>query len=83
MHYFYPNAWKLLEFPALVDDLHSCSLKMSTKLFKLAFSISTQNHSHFSKISEISCAGMANFAISLLLLLIFPIIRAFLSESSE
>ena len=37
MHYFYPNAWKLLEFPALGDDLHTCSLKMSTKLFKLIF----------------------------------------------
>ena len=37
MHYFYLNAWKLLEFPALGDDLHSCSLEMSTKLFKLIF----------------------------------------------
>ena len=81
--YIYPNAWKLLEFPALGDDLRSCSLKMSTKLFKLISSISAQNHSDFSKFSENSCAGMANFAISLLLLTIFPIIRVFLSESGK
>ena len=81
--YMYPNAWKLLEFPALGDDLHNCSLKMSTKLFKLISSISAQSHSDFSEFSENSCAGMANFAISLLLLMIFPIIRVFLSESGE
>ena len=34
------------------------------------------------QILEISYAGMANFAISLLMLMIFPIIRGFLSESS-
>ena len=68
MHYIYPNAWKLLEFPALGDDLHSRIPKCLRKLFKLIFSISAQNHSNFSKFSEISCAGMANFAISLLLL---------------
>ena len=49
MHYFYPNAWKLLEFPALGDDLRSCSLKMSTKLFELISSISAQNDSNFSE----------------------------------
>ena len=27
IYYIYPNAWKLLEFPALGDDLHNCSLK--------------------------------------------------------
>ena len=72
MHYFYPNAWKLLEFPALGDDLRSCSLKMSTKLFELISSISAQNDSNFSNFSENSCACLANFAISLLLFDDFP-----------
>ena len=27
----YPNVKKMLEFPALGDDLRSCSLEMSTK----------------------------------------------------
>ena len=35
--YIYPNAWKLLEFPDLGDDLRNCSLKMSTKMFELIF----------------------------------------------
>ena len=34
------NAWKLLEFPALGDDLHICDLKLSTKLFTLIFPLS-------------------------------------------
>ena len=37
----------------------------------------------FSKFSEISCAGMAIFAISLLLLMIFLIIWVIISESRE
>ena len=40
IYYIYPNAWKLLEFPALGDNLHICNLKMSTKLFKSIFPIS-------------------------------------------
>ena len=59
---------ELLEFPALDEDLRNCDLKMSTKMYKLISSISTQNHSDFSDFSENSHAGMANFAISLLLL---------------
>ena len=47
IYYIYPNAWKLLEFPPLGDNPHICNLKMSTKLFKLIFSISAQNHSDF------------------------------------
>ena len=47
------------------------------------FSISVQKYSNFSKFSEISCAGMAIFAISLLLLMIFPSIQVILSESSK
>ena len=72
-----------LNLRALGDDLRSCSLKMSIKLFKLIFSISAQNHCEFSDFSENSCAGMAIFAISLLLLMIFLIIWVFLSESGE
>ena len=83
MHYFYPNAWKLLEFPALDEDLRSCILKYLRNCFKLVFSISAQNHSDFSESSEISCAGMASFAISLLLLTILLIIWGFPSESDE
>ena len=59
MHYFYPNAWKLLEFPALGDDL--CSLKKSTKLFKLISSISAQNHSDFSEFLENSLCWYGKF----------------------
>ena len=62
----------LLEFPAMGADLRSCILKISTKLYKLIFSISAQNHSDFSDFSENSCAGMAIFAISLLLFVEFP-----------
>ena len=64
--------WKLPEFPALVDDLHSYSLQLPTKGFKLVFSISAQKYSNCSKFSEISSTGMAIFAISLLLFDDFP-----------
>ena len=64
--------WKLFDFPALDEDLHNCDLKMSTKMYKLIFSISVQNHSDFSEFLENSCAGMAIFAISLLLFAEFP-----------
>ena len=37
IYYIYPNTWKLLEFPPLGEDIRNCSLKMSTKLFKLIF----------------------------------------------
>ena len=73
----------MLEFPAVGPDLRSCILKMSTKLYKLIFSISAHNHSDFSDFSENSCAGMAIFAISKLLLMISPIIRVILPESVE
>ena len=63
---------KLLEFPAMVDDHHGCILKCLQKMYKLIYSISVQNHSDFSDFSENSCAGMANFAISLLLVAEFP-----------
>ena len=62
----------MLEFPALGQYLRRCILKMSMKLYKLIFSISTQNHSDFSNFSENSCAGMAIFAILLLLFVEFP-----------
>ena len=73
----------LLEFPAMGADLRSCILKMSTKLYTLIFSISTQNHSDFSDFSENSCAGMAIFAISKLLLTISPNIWVILTECGE
>ena len=69
---FYFNAWKLLEFPAMVDDLRSCVLQCLRKVYKLIFSISAQNHSDFSDFSGNSCAGMAIFAISKLLFVEFP-----------
>ena len=63
---------QLLEFPALDENLRNCDLKMSTKMYKLIYSISAQNHSDFSNFSENSCAGMAIFAISKLLFVEFP-----------
>ena len=42
IYYIYPNAWKLLEFPALGDDLCICDLKLSIKLFKLIFPLSAR-----------------------------------------
>ena len=81
MCYIYSNAWKLLEFPAMGGDLHSCILTMSTKVYKLIFSISAQNHSDFSEFSENSCAGMAIFAISLLLVAESPDYLVFFSPN--
>ena len=57
----------LLEFPAMGADLRSCILQCLRKVYKLIFSISAQNHSDFSDFLGNSCAGMAIFAISLLL----------------
>ena len=65
------------------DDLPSCNLKMATKMYKLIFSISAQNPIDFSDFSENSCAGMAIFAISKLLLTISPNIRVILPESVD
>ena len=65
------------------DDLRSCILKMATKNVQLIFSISAQNPIDFSDFSENSCAGMAIFAISKLLLTINPNIRVILPESDE
>ena len=73
----------LLEFPAMGDDLRSCILQCLRKVYKLIFSISVQNHSDFSDFSGNSCAGMAIFAISRLLLTISLIIRVILPESVE
>ena len=49
----------------------------------ISFLYQHAQYSDCSKFSEISCTGMAIFAISLLFLMDFPIIRVFLSESSE
>ena len=65
------------------DDLRNCILKMATKNVQLIFSISAQNPIDFSDFSENSCAGMAIFAISKLLLTINPNIRFILPESDE
>ena len=73
----------MLEFPAMGDDVRSCILKMATKNVQLIFSISAQNPIDFSDFSENSCAGMAIFAISKLLLTINPNIRVILPESDE
>ena len=73
----------MLEFPAMGDDLLGCILKMATKNVQLIFSISAQNPIDFSDFSENSCAGMAIFAISKLLLTICPNIRVILPESDE
>ena len=73
----------LLEFPAMGADLRSCILQCLRKVYKLIFSISAQNHSDFSDFSGNSCAGMAIFAISKLLLMISPDIRFNLPESVE
>ena len=75
--------WKLLEFPAMVDDLHSYSLQLPTKDFQLIFSISAQKYSDCSEFSEILCTAMAIFAISLLLLMIFLSIRVIPLKSIE
>ena len=72
-----------LEFPAMGADIRSCILQCLRKVYKLIFSISAQNHSDFSDFSGNSCAGMAIFAISKLLLTISPIIRVILPESVE
>ena len=56
--------------------------KISTKNW-LVFSISAQKYSDFSEYLEISCTGLAIFAISLLLLMIIPGIRVVLPKSSE
>ena len=73
----------MLEFPDMGDDVRSCILKMATKNVQLIFSISAQNPIDFSDFSENSCAGMAIFAISKLLLTINPNIRVILPESDE
>ena len=79
---FYSIVWKMLEFPALGDDLHGCSLKNVYKRIKLISSFSAQNNSDFSKFSEILCAGMAIFAIHCSFWW-FPDYSGFLSESGE
>ena len=63
------------------DDLLGCILEMATKNVQLIFSISAQNPIDFSDFSENSCAGMAIFAISKILLTISPNIRVILPES--
>ena len=65
------------------DDLLGCILEMATKNVQLIFFISAQNPIDFSDFSENSCAGMAIFAISKLLLMIRPNIRVILPESGE
>ena len=65
------------------DDLLGCILEMATKNVQLIFFISAQNPIDFSDFSENSCAGMAIFAISKLLLTINPNIRVILPESDE
>ena len=65
------------------DDLLGCILEMATKNVQLIFSISAQNPIDFSDFLENSCAGMAIFAISKLLLTINPNIRVILPESVE
>ena len=72
-----------LEFLAMGADLHSCILQCLQKVYKLIFSISAQNHSDFSDFSGNSCADMAIFAISKLLLMISLDIRFNLPESVE
>ena len=87
--------WKLLWFPAMNDIFRLCSeivlvghcvpilLKMAMKTFWLIFSISTQIHSDCPEYLEVFCAGLAIFAISLLLLMIFPSIWVVLPKSSK
>ena len=56
---------------------------MTTKNLWLIFSISMQLHSDCPENLGVSCAGLAIFAILLLLLMIFLNIRVNPSESSE
>ena len=75
---------KLLQFPALV--VFFTAFNMAENGYKrklLIFSISAQWYSDCSENSEISCTGLAIFAISLLLLMIFLSIRVILPESCK
>ena len=75
---------KLLGFPALVIFFTAFSMaENGYKRNLISFLYQHAQYSDCSKFSEISCTGMAIFAISLLLLMIFPSIRVILSESIE
>ena len=73
---------KLLGFTALVTFY--TVFKMPVNGYQrnlISFLYQHAQYSDCSEFSEISCTGMAIFAISLLLLMIFPSIWVILSES--
>ena len=74
----------LLEFPALVTFFTVFEMAVNGYQRNLiSFLYQCAQYSDCSEFSEISCTGMAIFAISLILLMILPSIRVIRSESSE
>ena len=67
----------------MVDDLYSNMAVNDYQRNFISFLYQYMQYSDCSEFSEISSTGMAFFAISLLLLMIFPSIQVILSESIE
>ena len=74
--------WVKFEFYSEIVFVDCCNF-LTTKNLWLIFSISPQLHSDCPEYSGVSCAGLAIFAISLLLLMIFPSVQVILPESGK
>ena len=77
------NAWKLLGFPALGDDLHICDLKLSTKLFKLIFLYQRTKSQQFFQIFRIFLCWYGKFCHFTAPFDDFPDYSGFSSKSGE